>query len=79
MHNHTIAQRQLPAIIPSTREVFGQAPIRPVAVVVRRVADLVLDGLMLLAMILSIPFIILAIGIPVALVLQLLLFIGRHL
>jgi hypothetical protein len=59
--------------------VFGQAPIRPVAVVVRRVADLVLDGLMLLAMILSIPFIILAIGIPVALVLQLVLFIGRHL
>jgi hypothetical protein len=35
------------------------------------------DGLMLLAVILVIPFVILAVGIPLALVVQLLLWIGR--
>jgi hypothetical protein len=79
MHNHSIAQRQIPRIIPSTQEGFVPAPRRRVGVMVRRVTDVVMDALMLLAIILSIPFIILAIGIPIALVVQLLLLIGRHL
>jgi hypothetical protein len=79
MHDHAITQRQIPAILPSNREVFVRAPMRPVGVFVRHVADVALDALMLLAIILSIPFIILAVGIPIALVVQLLLLIGRHL
>jgi hypothetical protein len=77
MRNHAIAQRQQVPIIPSTGEVLVRARMRPVAVVVRRAADLVMDALILLAMVLSIPFVILAIGIPVALGAQLLLWIGR--
>ncbi len=79
MHNHAITQRQIPAILPSKREVLVRAPMHPVGVFVRRVADVVLDALMLLAIILSIPFVILAVGIPIALVVRLLLLIGRHL
>jgi hypothetical protein len=60
-------------------EVFVQLPMGPVAVLVRRARDLVMDVLMLLAVILSIPFVILAVGIPIALGVQLLLWIGRHL
>ena len=79
MHNHAITQRQIPAIFPSKRDVFVRSPLHPVGVFLRRVADVVLDALMLSAVILSIPFIILAVGVPIALVLQLLLLIGRHL
>ena len=79
MHNHSIAQRQLPGIIASTRERFVRAPRRRVGVVVLSVADVVMDVLMMLAIILSIPFVILAVGIPIALVVQLLLLIGRQL
>jgi hypothetical protein len=55
MHDHAITQRQIPAILPSNREVFVRAPMRPVGVFVRHVADVALDALMLLAIILSIP------------------------
>jgi len=79
MQNHAITQRQIPAILPSKREVFVRAPMHPVGVFVRHVADVVLDALMLLAIILSIPFVILAVGIPITLVVRLLLLIGRHL
>jgi hypothetical protein len=77
MRNHAIAQRQQVPIMPSTGEGLVRARMRPVAVVVRRAVDLVMDVLILLAMILSIPFVILAVGIPVALGAQLLLWIGR--
>jgi hypothetical protein len=78
MHN-TTTQHRLPVIIPSTRDVFVRTPMRPVAVLVRRAADLVMDVLMLLAVIVSIPFVILAVGIPIALIVQLLLWTGRQL
>jgi hypothetical protein len=38
-----------------------------------------MDVLMLLAVIVSIPFVILAVGIPIALIVQLLLWTGRQL
>ena len=43
----------------------------------RQAAGLVMDVLLLLAMILSIPIVILALGMPVVLVAQFLLWIGR--
>ncbi len=55
---------------PRTNLVFGMVP-RP------REVDAVRDVLMLLAVILSIPFVILAFGLPIALVAQLFLWIGR--
>ena len=77
MSTRAIAHRELTAITPNAGEAFVRAPTSPVATAVRRAADVVMDALMLLAVVLAIPFVILAVGIPVALVAQLLLRIGR--
>jgi hypothetical protein len=71
IHADAIAHRRRPS------KVFLRALMRPVNVAVRRATDPVMDVLMLLAVILSIPFVILAVGMPVALGVQLLLWIGR--
>jgi hypothetical protein len=72
MRHHALAQS---AIVPSAGKVSTRAAMRPMAV--RRAADVGMDVLMLLAVILSIPFVILAVGIPVALAVRLLLWLGR--
>lgn len=77
MSNPALAHREPAAIIPYPEESFVRAPRGPVAAAVRRAADVAKDVLMLLAVVLAIPFVILAVGIPVALVAQLLLRIGR--
>lgn len=78
MRHYALAQHRLPEVV-STRNVFARAAIRRMTVWARRAADLGMDALMALAVVLSIPFILLAFGIPVALVVQLLLWIARHL
>jgi len=74
MTNHAIAD-QLPGIVPPAGEL--SIPIRPLALAGRQAAGVFMDGLMLLVLILCIPLVILAVGIPVALLVQLLLWIGR--
>jgi hypothetical protein len=74
MTNHTIAE-QLPGILPPAGEL--SLPIRPLALAGRQAAGVVVDGLMLLVLILCIPLVILAVGTPVALLVQLLLWLGR--
>jgi hypothetical protein len=76
---HPDAIPLLPAVLPANREVFVRAPVRPVVALVRRVADVLMDALLLLAIILSIPLVILAVGMPIALVVEILRLIGRHL
>jgi hypothetical protein len=77
MSNQAIAQRRLPTTLLSASEAFVRPQTGPLAAAVARAAVHVKDGLMLLAVILVIPFVILAVGIPLALVVQLLLWIGR--
>lgn len=77
MSNSALAHREPAAIVPYPGEASVRAPRGPVAAAVRRAADVGMDALMLLGVVLAIPFVILAIGLPVALVAQLLLRIGR--
>jgi hypothetical protein len=77
MSTRAIAHRELTAATSYAGEVFVRAPGNSLATAVRRAADVVMDALLLLAVVLAIPFVILAVGIPVALVAQLLLQIGR--
>jgi hypothetical protein len=74
MTNYTIAD-QLPRIVPPAGEL--SIPIRRLALAGRQAAGVVMDGLMLLVLILCIPLVILAVGIPIALLVQLLLWLGR--
>ena len=75
MSNYAIPQPQLDAIIPPAREAVAGAPMHA-AVLARRAAGLVMDVFVLLVVILSIPFVILAFGIPIAIIVKLLLWIG---
>lgn len=77
MSTGAIAHRELTATTSYAGEAFVRAPKSPLATAVRRAADVIMDALLLLAVVLAIPFVILAVGIPVALVAQLLLQIGR--
>jgi hypothetical protein len=70
-------ERELSAAIPANGEVFARPRMHPMAVLARRATHVVTDALMLLGVVLLIPAVILAVGIPIALVLQLLLWIGR--
>ena len=60
-----------------TASTFNPSPFRGVAAQLRRAGGLAGDVLMLGAVIFCIPFVILAIGLPVALFVQLLLWIVR--
>lgn len=77
MSNPALAHREATAIIPYPGEAFVRAPRAPVAAAVRRAGDVAKDVLLLLAVVLAIPFVILAVGLPVALVARLLLLFGR--
>ena len=77
MSNHAIAERRVTTTVAVTGHGFVRAPRRRAARAIRRAGDLVMDGLMLLAMVAAVPIVILAVGVPIALVVQLLLWIIR--
>lgn len=79
MNNPAIAAGRIPATVAMTGHGFVPAPGRRAAGLIRRAGSFLGDGLMLLAVVFAIPIVILAVGIPVALVVQLLLWIGRQL
>ena len=75
MRSHAIAHPHAPYISAATGDV--QSSMRLAADLAGRTARVGVDLLMLMAVILSLPFVILAIGIPIALAVQLLMWIGR--
>lgn len=73
MSAHATA-RQAPVLTAST---FNPSPFRGVAAQLRRAAGVAGDALMLGTVVFCIPFVILAIGLPLVLLVQLLLWIAR--
>jgi hypothetical protein len=76
MAAYTTSERTLSAVMPATSYMSG-ARRRGAASSIRRAWSIVRDGLMVLAVVLCIPFIIIGIGLPIALIVQLVLWIGR--
>lgn len=76
MNGHALDRRQHVPTVAATGFGFVRTRRRPVKSAIRRATDLAMDLVVLIAAILFFPTIILAIGIPVALVLQLLFWIG---
>jgi hypothetical protein len=78
MNSHALDRPQPAVRVALTGYGFVRPPRRPVTRALRHAADLALDIVILVAMILFFPSIILGIGIPVALVVQIVLWIGRQ-
>jgi hypothetical protein len=77
MSPHAVAQDRLSATLPSIDEPFDRTSRHSAGLGIRRAGGVGMDVLMLLAVVLSIPFVILAVGIPIALVARLMLWVGR--
>jgi hypothetical protein len=77
MHTDAIYPRQAPRLMLTAGQIHVGAPLRLAGDWPRRARVAVEDVFTLLALVLCVPFVILAIGVPIALFVQLLLRIGR--
>jgi hypothetical protein len=77
MRTYETVERPPGATIPAAPDILGVVLRYDVAQAIRQIGGVLRDALMLLAVVFSIPFVVVCIGLPIALLVQLLLWIGR--
>ena len=76
MRTYLTVESPLGTTIPATPEILATAGRNDVAHAIRRIGGVLRDALLLLAVVFSIPLVILCIGLPIALLVKLLLWLG---